>query len=318
MKTTLVLLMAGLIWLAGLGRDSRAASVGIIGGADGPTAIFVTSGKLEGEVYAQSGPYGEISVTVPEGWEARCVPMALGDSIDGLYGIKLWKSAAPDSCIALAYHVFFGVCGTGLTQQELQMAGAAASVGTYSECRGWSFVRFGGENDGLVAVSWIREEDLPVYADAFSVLNTVRLDPGKAEGGAYFFTPEAEALPIGVQMSLKDVSGTGATVVMHLWDETAPAGELSFGSAYSLERQKEDGSWELLEPFREPLCFTAQAFLIVPGEGTECALNWADLCGELPPGIYRVVKTVNDVRGPGDMDSYELKACFVWGGPETE
>ena len=38
-----VILLVFLIWLTGCSKD--AASIGIIGGADGPTAVFVTSGS---------------------------------------------------------------------------------------------------------------------------------------------------------------------------------------------------------------------------------------------------------------------------------
>ena len=53
------LLFVSLLSLVGCGNES--ASIGIIGGADGPTAVFVTSGTNWGNIY---GLLGVIVVTI--------------------------------------------------------------------------------------------------------------------------------------------------------------------------------------------------------------------------------------------------------------
>ena len=55
-RSVLVLVFAFILCLAGCGKE--AATIGIIGGADGPTAIFVASGT------GGLNPFGLIGLTV--------------------------------------------------------------------------------------------------------------------------------------------------------------------------------------------------------------------------------------------------------------
>lgn len=126
---------------------------------------------------------------------------------------------------------------------------------------------------------------------------------------------EAAAEEIALELSLKKVSATGATLVFNQYDKEAPTGELEFGADYTIERL-ESGEWEELPgPVEgsesENYVFIDVAYLIEPEAKREQEVDWEWLHGPLPPGEYRIKKTVHDFRGTGDFDEYTLYARFV-------
>lgn len=49
----------------------------------------------------------------------------------------------------------------------------------------------------------------------------------------------------------------------------------------------------------------------IKSEGTtELQVSWKDIYGDRTSGHYRIVKKVNDFRGTGDFDTYEVCAEF--------
>lgn len=56
-----------------------------------------------------------------------------------------------------------------------------------------------------------------------------------------------------------------------------------------------------------------EAYNLPKGEPQTLTVSWGWLYGELPPGEYRLVKTVSDFRGTGDYDDYTLTAEFTIG-----
>ena len=56
-------------------------------------------------------------------------------------------------------HENFGVCGTGLVQQEISLAGDRAVAGYYDEAQQiWDFIRFEGKNEKIVAQQYEAKE----------------------------------------------------------------------------------------------------------------------------------------------------------------
>ncbi len=143
------------------------------------------------------------------------------------------------------------------------------------------------------------------------ILETLSFDQDDKEGCAYVYSKESEADKIGLYLSLKNISRTGATLVFHQYDAKAPTGELERGTEFALEILN-DGKWEEAPITIEgEYGFNAVAFMIPAGERTEVELPWEWLYGELEAGEYRVKKSVMDFRGSGDYDKYTVYAQFI-------
>lgn len=69
----------------------------------------------------------------------------------GMYGIHIYLEDAKEGFIELAYTDYFGVCGTGLEEENVTLAGGDAHVGTYDNGDVWSFITFEGEKEGIIA-----------------------------------------------------------------------------------------------------------------------------------------------------------------------
>ena len=74
-----------------------------------------------------------MSVVVPEGWTAEISAMDDGKLTYGLYGFILKPKSADAGQVELFCSDSFGVCGTGLSQEEVTLAGYTAHVGTYDD-----------------------------------------------------------------------------------------------------------------------------------------------------------------------------------------
>lgn len=260
----------------------------------------------------QAGPYGSIALTLPEGWDAEFFSMEDSEGVDGLYSIRVYRTDKPDSSVYVGYHQAFGVCGTGLEQKEITLAGDKASAGYYDGRDRWAFIIYKGKNDHVVALPAIQEADAELYDDVIKVLDTLVFDPDENTGGAYYYTEDSEVLKQGLQLSLKNIHAKGATLVWNQWD-TSIEGNLSYGAAFTMDRL-EKGQWVPMEPDAEPV-WTMQAYSIPKGELSEMEVNWDAVYGELEPGTYRIHKTAT---GPGEKEAYDIMACFVWAGENSD
>lgn len=117
-----------------------------------------------------------------------------------------------------------------------------------------------------------------------------------------------ETLPDGISLSVLPGSITPGGASFRLFHNTNA--NLQFGSAFTLQKKK-DGAWENLPYAIENGAFTMEAYYLPKGDPRTLEIRWDWLYGELPPGEYRLVKTVADFRGTGDFDDYTLAAEFV-------
>lgn len=274
-----------------------------------------TEGKGDSLV-VQGGPYGQLSISLPAGWEAETCPVDSGSLVNGMYGIRFHPEDATEGGIELAYIDSFGVCGTELSEETAVIAGSKASVGTYDGCAYWNFISFQEEYEGIVALTYSVDGWWSEYgSQAMEILNTLSFDRTVKEGGAYVYNRDSEIDEIALQLSLKNISSTGATLVFNQYDKEAPTGELEFGEEYAIEQLK-DGEWIALPgpvegSEHENYAFNDVAYLIKAGEKSEKEIDWEWLHGPLPPGEYRVKKTVHDFRGTGDFDEYTVYGQFI-------
>lgn len=297
---------------SGKAAENAGKAVGNGGEASGQGTGDGNAEEAAGKRAAQAGPYGEISVMLPDGWKYESLPMDSGELVSGDYGIHFYPEGVAEGFIELAYIDFFGVCGTGLAQEDAEIAGSPAGIGTYDGHPYWDFISFREQNDGVVALTYQVEDWWDAYGDAVTeILDTLTFDQDKKEGGAYVFKKESENPDIGLYLSLKNVSASGATLVYNQFDAEAPTGELQDGDDFILERYI-DENWEEVPVIIEgDYGFNAIAYNIPKEETTERALSWEWLYGQLAPGEYRIGKNVLDFRKTADFDKYTIYAYFI-------
>ena len=264
------------------------------------------------------GPYGEITVEKRDGWSIEAAPVDSGKLSYGLYGLILKPEDAKDGQIEVFCIDGFGVCGTGLETEEMTLAGYTAYMGTYDDHEHWDYILIKGEKPEIVAQhtecdSWT---DV-MWEEALSILDTVRFNEGKTEGGIGQYIPESEDETIAVMMSVSNVTPGGLKI--HLWQyDKRDCGELIYGEGYHLEVLNDD-TWEDVSTIIEDWAFTDEGF-ILPAEGeSEEDINWEWLYGKLAPGTYRITKVLmdSDRNDPSvNVPAYPLTAQFVIAGTD--
>lgn len=122
----------------------------------------------------QGGPFGEISIALPEGWSYEACPMDSDNLMSGMYGIQFHPEGVEEGYIAIVYIDFFGVCGTGLSLEHTQIAGQPVSIGTYDNHTYWDYVSFGEGYEGIVALTYWVEDWWSEYGEqALEILDTL-------------------------------------------------------------------------------------------------------------------------------------------------
>lgn len=103
------------------------------------------------ETVTVSGTAGTLRVQVPDGWKYEVCPAGSLTVSDQAFGVKIWPDSGSDSCVQLYWSDSFGVCGTGLKEETLTLAGDSVSAGYYDGGKNWTFLSFQGKNSGIVA-----------------------------------------------------------------------------------------------------------------------------------------------------------------------
>ena len=260
---------------------------------------------------AAAGPYGQISLQVPDNWSAQAVDVDEEGLMYGLYGLVLKPdTAAGSGQIEVFCTNSFGVCGTGLVEEEITLAGGKAAVGPYDGHEHWDFIVFGELKPSVVAQhtecdSWTAD----MWDEAMRILDTVRFDPSITEGGIGEYIPESENDEIAVSMDVYHVTPSGLTVRFRQYD-SRETGELTYGEGYLLEK-KSGNTWEAVPMIIENGAFTDEGYTIPPEGEAEMETDWEWLYGKLTPGTYRINKTVITTNSTEDgYKTYSLYAQF--------
>ncbi len=110
----------------------------------------------------------------------------------------------------------------------------------------------------------------------------------------------------GLSLYADDVTKTGITIKFEQFGGN-PAGELQTGAAYKIETVARD-KWQAVKAKIDNPVWNSMAYGIRKNNVTELKVNWEFLYGELPPGFYRLSKTVMDFKVAG---SYDEETYFV-------
>ena len=259
-----------------------------------------------------TGPYGKLDIEVPDDWECKVCPIDNDEMSYGYYGFTVHPKDVKEGIIAIFCAYRFAVCGTELTQEETEVAGKPARIGTYDDHKRWDFIVIGDEDPQIVATnglceSWTEDQ----WSIAQTIIESVSFDPSIAEGAIWQYTPESEDTDIGVSMDLSDITPAGATVHFYRFD-TENAGELSFGDSFVIEKDNE-GNWKEVPVIEENAAFNDIAHIIPANDTCEAEISWEWLYGPLSPGTYRIRKTVINSKDNGNTE-HELIAQFLLAG----
>lgn len=146
------------------------------------TAAAAQPAPAPAETVTASGTAGTLRVQVPDGWKYEVCPEGTLDDSEACFGVKIWpdsgSDSGSDSCVQLYWSDSFGVCGTGLKEETLTLAGDSVSAGYYDGSKNWTFLSFQGKNHGIVA--WA-DPNADWFADKgdhlLSMLNTIEWEP---------------------------------------------------------------------------------------------------------------------------------------------
>lgn len=101
-------------------------------GSDYYPALTVTKVKEPVEVTSPDAPYARIRLTLPEGWQAEETEFDLESEAAGEFGVVFWPEEAPEFQVSLNCYAAFGLCGTGVTIEDITLPGGQAAT-TYTE-----------------------------------------------------------------------------------------------------------------------------------------------------------------------------------------
>ncbi len=304
MKKVLAVILCVLM-LAGC---SERESIGIIGGADGPTSIFVG-----GETTAQGVKLlrADGNLYYDTGVDSSSVPRC--GTLDGKLTIMGAEFEVPKKDGESNFETSGYQSVTGMTK-EVPMDGRWRIFKQFPESktdftkykyalklRGWH------PNAARASEYIVLTNDLTV--DFESVSKSMFSSNSKDWLDCYI-------LPVlldegwGVNIWAEDVTSTGATIVFEQFEGNAE-GTLQTGEWFELEVMNDKHKWESVAT--NPLidyAFNSVAYVIKKNDRTEWEVDWEWLYGKLPAGYYRIAKKVMDLRAPGDFDEEIYYAEF--------
>lgn len=262
------------------------------------------------------GPYGSLSIEVPDNWKFRICDINSEDLIGERYGIIFNPKAAKDDQIELFITDSFGVCGTGLKQEETTIGGIAARIGTYDDHKHWDYVVVGDEPPQIVATRTVCESwDDKTWQEAWQIIESLSYDPTEVTGCIWQYTPESEDEDIAVSMEMENITLTGAVIKISHYD-WAETGEIIAGESFYLEKEN-NGEWENVHQIADNAIFNDIGYPIPENDTKEIETSWEWLYGPLSPGTYRIKKTVIDRTDEGYTE-HELAAQFLVTGPSVK
>ena len=128
--------------------------------------------KTKSTTVRETGSYSNITLTIPHDWEYEVEREDSGSE----YCIAFWPEGQSEGKIKMWYYTAFGVCGTGLEEEEISVGEYEAWQGTYDNKLVWDFISFRGMAGSYVAMNEGAEKWWSEYGDeAMQILSTVKL-----------------------------------------------------------------------------------------------------------------------------------------------
>ena len=275
--------------------------------------VPVKSNELEGETYvSQGGPYGKLTVAVPEGWDYELCPVDSDELITGMYGIHIFPYGVKDGFVEISYTETFGVCGTELKYEHANLAGIDVKVGTYGNDKHWSHIAFDGDLDNIVAVTygcekwWDKEDDL-----SLAIVDSIKFDRDTVEGAVALNGNDSYIEKLHLSLQGSNVTNTGITISYELQNEKV-YGEVFYGDDFVIEK-KVDNEWKEIPVVVEgEYGFESIAYMLEPDTYYEHRIDWEWLYGKLSPGEYRIKKIIyEEIIENNKTNEYEAYVNFI-------
>lgn len=131
--------------------------------------------KTQPTVVRESGGFSNITLTIPHNWEHET---ELGNS-SGEYCIAIWPEGQTEGKIKVWYYNAFGVCGTGLEQEEITVGNYKAWKGTYDNKKYWDFISFKDTPGSYVIMNEGADKWLGDYeTELMQILDTIKVAEG--------------------------------------------------------------------------------------------------------------------------------------------
>ena len=126
------------------------------------------------DVYYEKG-YANISLTLKEGWEYDIV-----DEPDTKeFAVNIYPAGQKDNKLRIAYFNGFGVCGTGLKQEEIILGEYDAWLGTYDNNTVWDFISIKDTFGDYAIINEGGKKWWSEYGDeAMQILETLKVADG--------------------------------------------------------------------------------------------------------------------------------------------
>ena len=137
-------------------------------------AVAYDSGDNALDTTRVSASHGEhtLSISIPEGWEYEIKEYS-GESSS--FGIFFWPEGETEGKLSFLYYDAWGVCGTGLESETIEIGGYEASQGNYNGGI-WEFICFQKEPGWCVIKNDTARAWLGKYMDeAMEIIDTVRV-----------------------------------------------------------------------------------------------------------------------------------------------
>ncbi len=298
--------------------NQSARSIGIIGGADGPTEIIVANKngdtvkkplrmfKAEGKLYYDTGLISEMT--------ARC------GTLDGELNQVGLTYEIPKNDNECNFEGAEGYQNVTSITKEVPIDGKWVIFKLYNESKNvgqydmkdfkYCFYLKGrtpnAEKDTEIIM--LTEDVNCTFEDYMKMFSSYYNHDGKD----YKFTFQSyrNKDKWGLSLASKDVTNKGLTILFEQFGGAA-TGELQTGEWFSLEVNKND-KWVPVEA--NPMidyAWHSIAYKINKNDITELKVDWKWLYGELPKGYYRLKKEVTDFRAAGDFDKEIYELCFT-------
>ena len=141
--------------------------------------------KTQPATVRENGNYSNITLTIPHDWEYEAERK--NDSTE--YCIAIWPEGQTEGKIKVWYYNAFGVCGTGLEQEEITVGGYSAWKGTYDNKKHWDYISLRNTPGSYVIMNEGADKWLGEYeTELMQILDTINV----AEG----YISESEAIEI--------------------------------------------------------------------------------------------------------------------------
>lgn len=251
------------------------------------------------------GQKGTMGIQIPEDWDSISFPEFSECKI------RFYPEDIERGYIELAYMESFGVCGTGLTEKEITIAGDTANMGTYDNQEYWDFIVFKGKNQGIVASTFEVDEGWEDYTtQVMEILNTVSMQVGEIGDTEIVNYDDSKLEEIGLSINVGKFTRTCAELYF-VQSDGNPKGDLQYGDDFIIERIENDVWIEAPIVVEGDYGFNAIAYQIAKEDATSFEIDWKWLYGELESGEYRIGKSVLDFIKTGIYDEYMIYVYFT-------